>query len=123
MKSTVVSIIFAGVLIMVAMGSSGGEKSVNNVSFTEGKQIVAITAKGGYSPKVSEARADMPTVLRIKTNGTFDCSSALTIPSIGYRENLPPSGTTDIEILPQKSGTIMQGICSMGMYHFVVNFK
>jgi hypothetical protein len=31
---------------------------VNNVTETDGTQIVAITAKGGYSPKLSTAKAD-----------------------------------------------------------------
>ncbi len=63
----------------------------DNVSVVEGGQIVAITARGGYSPRISNAQANIPTVLKMVTNGTFDCSSSLVIPSLNYRTNLPPS--------------------------------
>ena len=123
------AVVVAGALIGGAVlfaGSSGGKgaaPSVANVSVADGKQIVEIGVKGGYSPKVSVAKADMPTVLRMKTNGTFDCSSGVVIPSLSYRQNLPPSGETDIEVPPQQSGTTLQGLCVMGMYHFAVQFN
>ena len=55
--------------------------------------------------------------------GTFDCSAGVVIPSLSVRQNLPPSGSTDIEVPPQQSGTQLQGLCIMGMYHFAVQFK
>ncbi len=97
--------------------------SVDNVSIIEGKQIVSITAKGGYSPRISSAKANIPTILRIETTGTYDCSSALTLPSIKYRKNLPLSGITEIELPPQKPGSTFEGLCSMGMYSFEIAFK
>lgn len=96
--------------------------NVNNVSIVDGKQIIVITAKGGYSPRVTNAKAGIPTVIKMDTRGTFDCSSALSIPSIGYRNNLPPSGETEIELPPQKAGANMRGLCAMGMYSFSINF-
>lgn len=97
--------------------------SVNNVSLDGGLQTVTINAKGGYSPIVSTAKADTPTVLKIATQATFDCSSSVVIPSLGIKKNLPPSGETTIEIPPQKAGTTLNGLCSMGMYNFAVNFN
>lgn len=128
MKATAISIILASVLIGGVIVLSAGEntdsgKGVNNVSIVDGVQIINISAKGGYSPKVTTAKADIPTVIKVETRGTFDCSSALVIPSIGYRTNLTPSGVTDIEVPPQKAGTKFQGLCAMGMYNFVVNFN
>lgn len=95
----------------------------SNVTVVDGKQIITITAKGGYSPRITNAKADMPTVLKLDTRGTFDCSSAVTIPSLSYRANLPPSGQTSIDIPPQKDGTVMKGLCSMGMYNFQIRFN
>lgn len=129
MKTTVISILVAGVLIGGAIMFSSGkdvsdtEQAVNNVSIVNGKQIITINAKGGYSPRVTTAKADIPTVIKVATNGTFDCSSALAIPSIGYRENLSPSGATEIEVPSQKVGTTMQGLCAMGMYNFAIHFN
>ena len=131
MNKTVLAIIIGSVLVGGAILFSGSKNSIttvpsaqaDNVSVSDGKQIVAIDAKGGYSPKRSVAKADTPTILRMKTDGTYDCSSAVTIPSIKYEKNLPPSGITDIEIPAQKAGTTLQGLCSMGMQRFEVAFN
>ncbi|QQS60097.1 cupredoxin domain-containing protein [Candidatus Falkowbacteria bacterium] len=94
-----------------------------NVSMDGEKQIVEITAKGGYSPSKSSAKAGVPTIIRVITNGTYDCSSALRIKSLGYSKNLPATGTTDIEVPPQVPGTTIKALCSMGMYNFTVQFN
>lgn len=105
-------------------GSHTGTKlAANNVSIVDGKQIITINAKGSYSPKMTTARADMPTVIKMNTQGTFDCTAALTIPSLGYRNNLPPSGETLIDVPPQKAGATIRGGCAMGMYNFKVQFN
>jgi uncharacterized protein len=126
-KGTIISIIIAIVLIGGAIFLVGGKDNSqqevkNNVTVVNGKQVIEIDAKGGYYPRVTTAKADIPTVIKVKTSGTFDCSSALTIPSIGYQTNLPQSGVTDIEVPAQKVGSTVQGICSMGMYNFSVKF-
>ena len=129
MLKNTVAIVIAGLIIIVTLNLSGsGNKdgytpTDKNVSVENSKQIVEIKVKGGYSPYISLAKADMPTILRMKTSGSFDCSSAVAIPSIGYRSNLPLSGITDIEIPSQKSGTVLQGRCAMGMYNFQVKFN
>jgi len=130
MNKTALSILISAVIIAFVLFLSGSprttpdiEANVNNVSVVDGKQIVTISAKGGYSPRVTNAKADISTIIRVATQGTFDCSAALTIPGIGYRKTLPPSGNTDIELAPQKTGTSLQGICSMGMYSFKINFN
>lgn len=129
MRATAISIIVAGFLIGGAILLVSSDKTsesnakADNVSVVDGKQIIEIGAKGGYAPKVSTAKADIPTILRVQTRGTFDCSSMLTIPSIGYRANLPPSGVTEIEVPAQKQGATLQGLCAMGMYNFKVQFN
>lgn len=96
--------------------------SVPNVEVKDGIQYVIITARGGYIPKVSNAKAGIPTKLIMKTSGTFDCSSSLAIRSIGYQKILPQNGEEIIDIGIPVIGTPLQGVCSMGMYSFVVNF-
>ena len=126
---TALAIIVTALLIGGAIIFTGGpfgtnaQPDGNNVSIVDGKQIVAISAKGGYTPYVSEAKADIPTIFRVETTGTFDCSSSIVIPSLSYRANLKPTGVTDIEIPPQKKNTTLQGLCAMGMYSFSVNFN
>ena len=129
MKYIFASIIIAGALIggavIISRGGSDDsqEASVSNVSIVNGKQIIEINARGGYSPRLTNAKSEIPSVIRMKTQGTFDCSSALVIPALGYRSNLSSSGITDIEVPPQKSGTTLQGLCSMGMYSFSIKFE
>ena len=132
MKSTAASIIISAILVGLAIvflssGTSSGRNEIvgtnENVYTESGTQIIEITARGGYSPQLSLAKADTPTTLRVKTSGVFDCSGALSIPAIGYRNNLPLSGVTDIPIPPQKQGANLLGTCAMGMYSFSVNFN
>src|SRR3989344_5143565 len=118
----VISIIIAGLIMFSADKATDGQIG-SNVSVIDGKQIITINAKGGYSPKVTTAKAGIPTVIKMSTQGTFDCASALTIPSLGYRKNLPPSGEALIDVPPQKSGAVIQGVCAMGMYNFQVQFN
>jgi plastocyanin domain-containing protein len=119
---TIAAILFFGnsqktTLAPAAMSSQG------SVVTTEGKQVIEISAKGGYLPRTIAAKAGTPTVLKMKTSGTFDCSSALVIPSLGYRANLPSSGETLIEVPSQKAGSTLRGVCAMGMYSFEISFS
>ena len=116
-------ILFAGMVLLSLPQQSEGQENINNVTMVNGQQIIEIKAKGGYSPRTSLAQADVPNIIKVKTMGTFDCSSALTIPAIGYQKYLPASGETLIEIPPQKTGSTLQGLCAMGMYNFVINFR
>jgi len=77
------------------------------------EQVIEITAKGGYTPLV----------LKIKTDGTFDCSAALRIASLGWSQNLSPTGEVAIQVPAQKAGATLVGVCSMGMYNFKITFE
>ncbi len=103
--------------------SSGDQTvSVNNVAIVDGKQIIDLTAKGGYLPRKSTAKAGIPTILRVNTNGTFDCSSTVRIPSMDIAQNLSQSGVTDIDLGNPKAG-LLNGTCGMGMYPFEIDFQ
>ena len=128
MKSLIISLlttiaIVGGAIFLLRGGTQASNPSVGIVNIINGTQTIDITAKSGYAPRQTTAQAGVPTILRVSTNSTYDCSSALQIPSINYAANLPPSGTTEIPIPPQKAGTTLRGICSMGMYNFAVNFN
>lgn len=108
---------------MLSGGSGESAGTAQNVTVENGTQIVEITAKGGYSPKKTVAQADMPTVLKVKTDGTFDCTSGLSIRALNYQATLPPTGITEIPVPPQKAGTTIKGLCAMGMFNFTIAFK
>jgi plastocyanin domain-containing protein len=94
-----------------------------NVVETNGTQIITINVKGGYFPRTSFAKANLPTTILFKTEGTFDCSSAVRIPSLRLQAFLPSTGVKEMVIPPQQPGTSLQGTCSMGMYNFTINFN
>ena len=97
------------------------KENPNNVVVVDGKQIITIKAKGGFTPDVSIAKAGLPTVLRFETSGTFDCSASVRIPSLNISKVLPQFGSTDIDIgVP--AVVYLEGSCGMGMYPFQVDF-
>ncbi len=119
-----VTIILALVIFNKPAGTNPNSTQItNNVVLNGSTQTISIAAKGGYEPRNTTAKADTATTLKIQTSGTFDCSSSLIIPSLKYRKNLPPTGETAVEIPPQKAGTTIRGLCSMGMYNFTLNFN
>lgn len=101
---------------------SKGLPPLGNVFIQAGKQTVEITAKGGFTPSASIAKAGVPTVLHITTEGTYDCSSVVSIPELGIRQNLPASGATTIDIGTRPVG-VLNGTCGMGMYPFTIDFR
>ena len=120
--SIIIAIIFIGGSIVFKNKNDSKAGRANNVTIIDGKQIIDLQAKGGYSPRRSIAKAGMPTILIVDTSGTFDCSSAIRIPSLNISRNLPSSGTTEIDLGNPRVG-ILKGMCSMGMYPFEINFQ
>ncbi len=127
MKSILVSIfislsLIVGVVILSKNTSQTENVLVNNVSVVEGVQFIDLTAKAGYSPRKSVAKAGIPTVLRVNTNGTFDCSSIVRIPSMDLSKNLALAGVTEIPLGSPSVG-VLKGTCGMGMYPFEIDFQ
>ena len=128
MKTFFFSILFAILIIIGTIVFSGPTKqaeqktAVNNVSILDGKQFIDLTAKGGYTPRKSLAKAGLQTTLRVNTSGTFDCSSSIRIPSMDISRILPQTGVTDIDLGTPQLGTL-SGTCGMGMYPFEISFQ
>jgi len=120
--SVVVAALVIGGAIIFSQKPEGSGQVVQNVSMESETQVIEIDARGGYSPRFSTAKAGVPTVLRLKTNGTYDCSAAVTIPSINFRKNLEATGVTEVEIPAHTAQGTLEGTCSMGMYNFSVRF-
>lgn len=130
MNKIVYIIITLALVVGVGMVFLGGSKnntetggSAQNVEIRDGVQYITINAKGGYSPKVSTAKAGIPTKLIVKTDGTYDCSRSLVIRSVGFQKILAQTGEEVIDLGTPKASQPLQGLCGMGMYNFAVNFK
>ena len=92
-----ISIVFLG--DSKSSNNAGTDGSVQNVEIKDGVQYITINAKGGYSPKVSTAKADIPTKLIIKTDGTYDCSASLVIRSVDFQKILAQTGEEVIDLV------------------------
>lgn len=131
MNKIALSIVSLGLIIgigVIFVSGSGRSETASlqpghNIEIRDGIQYITIEAKGGYSPHVTSAQSGIPTKLIVRTNGTYDCSSALVIRSIGYEKMLPQTGEEIIDVGIKEAGTTLQGSCSMGMYNFSVDFS
>jgi len=116
-------VLVVATIVLVRHDENAGGTGQTNASIVGGNQTIEITAKNGYSPRDTMAKANLPMTLKIETSGNYDCSSSLSIPKLGYRANLPPSGETVVDVPPQKAGSTLTGLCSMGMYSFTIQFQ
>ncbi len=130
MKKIASIVITLGLVVALGIVFIGGSKSNNtktesaqNTEIKNGIQYITINAKSGYSPRISTAKADIPTKLIVKTNGTYDCSASLAIHSVNFQKILPQTGETEIDIGTPKASVPLRGVCGMGMYSFVINFN
>ena len=121
---TIAAILTGGALLLSrdASNSDVSGQNTSNVTIADGKQIIEVDAKGGFNPLRSVAKAGMPTVLRINTKGTFDCSSNVRIPSMNIFQHLPPTGATEIDLGSQPAGKL-RGMCGMAMFRFEIDFN
>ena len=124
---TLALVVGLGIIFMSGSKSKNSDtasvQSAQNVEIKDGIQYITINVKGGYSPKISMAKADIPTKLIVKTNGTYDCSASLKIQDIGFQKILAQTGEEIIDIGTPKAGKSLQGVCGMGMYNFSINFS
>lgn len=121
--SILISIAIIGGAVYFASGrSTPSEAQLQSVEIRDGVQYVTVAAKGGYSPRFTQAQAGITTKLVVKTDGTYDCSASLVVRSVGFQEILQPTGEKIIDLGTPKSGEEIQGVCGMGMYNFIVRF-
>ena len=124
-------LVIGGFIFLVGGGGSAKSSNSDNgnsanssvVSTVDGKQIIEVTVSGGYSPGTISAKAGVPSVLRMKSDGAYGCERAFNIPKLGISEVLPESGNTDFDLGAQAKGAKVKGTCRMGMYTFVINFS
>ncbi len=115
--------LIAGTIYFVSDKSANPDGEVaqsQNSEIKDGVQYITITAKGGYFPHVTEIKGGLPTKLIVRTDGTYDCSAALVIRSVGFQKILQPTGEEIIDLGTPKSGDTVQGVCGMGMYNFQI---
>lgn len=126
---TVSVLLGLGIISILASGSSTDTQNnsqnlfIGGVSQEGDLQRIKILALGGYTPSQINAVANKETILEIETKGTYDCSSSINIPSLNYRKNLAPTGTTEVKIPASQAKSSIDILCSMGMYSTKINFN
>lgn len=126
MNKTVSIILTLGLVVgigIIFMGGGDTKSAEGNVEIKDGVQYITVNARGGYTPRISSAKAGIPTKLIMKTNGAYDCSASLVIRSINFQKILPQTGETEIDLGTPQVGEPLQGVCGMGMYSFLINFS
>ncbi|MDP9403386.1 MAG: sulfite exporter TauE/SafE family protein [Actinomycetota bacterium] len=82
----------------------------------DGVQRLVIEARDtSFSPRLTRAKAGVPTVLTVRTSGTQGCTRGFVIPSADIQRVLPETGDTEIDVGRLEPGTLRY-TCSMGMY-------
>ena len=113
-----------------AAATSGSETGTTTAAETTAptadqgtQQVIEVIASGGYSPREIDAKADVPTILIIKSEGAYGCERAFNIPDLGISEILPENGQTQFDLGTHAKGTKLLGVCGMGMYYFQIFFN
>jgi plastocyanin domain-containing protein len=81
-----------------------------------GRQEVAVTVRGGYSPATIRTLAGKPIRLIFDRQESSSCSEEVVFPDFGVRRFLPENQKTTVEITPPAPGTY-EFTCGMGMLH------
>lgn len=125
-KALILGIVAMSLIAVFFVAKNSSNPAVEDssvVSIENETQFIDLTAKGGYSPSRVEAQAGIPTTLRVTTNGTYDCSSALVIPELDYQTYLAPTGVELIQLSADQAQGTLKGMCSMGMFTFEIAFN
>ena len=77
----------------------------------------------GYFPQTLRADANTPIKLNLVTDKTYSCARDFVIPALNFYQLLPDTGSVQVDIPAQPSGTRMFFTCSMGMYTGMIVFE
>jgi hypothetical protein len=139
-KKTIVPVMFLLVFVLALFAFTSCRSNYRNATGSEveataitettsqavnqtNQQVIEVIASGGYSPRKIEAKAGVPTVLIMKSEGAYGCERAFNIPELKISEILPENGQTQFDLGTHAKGTKLLGVCSMGMYSFQIFFN
>ncbi|MBL8076845.1 MAG: sulfite exporter TauE/SafE family protein [Anaerolineales bacterium] len=108
--------------LLPSESSSAAETPASQPVAVDG-EIILNVKNDGYFPTTLKAPADRSLILNLVTNKTYSCARDFVIPSLNVYQLLPDTGTVQVDLPPQKSGTKMNFTCSMGMYTGVILFE
>ena len=92
------------------------ERSAGVAASVAGRQEIAITVKGGYTPAELHVKQGLPLRLVFDRQETSSCSEELVMSDFGVRKYLPAFQKTAVDIVPDRPGRF-GFTCGMGMLH------
>jgi sulfite exporter TauE/SafE len=97
-------------------GNSDDSQSQIGTSKNENTYYVTIM-DNGYAPKILHLVPNKEIKLVWVTNNVKSCSLSVVIQDLNFEKTFPSTGQVLLIIPPQKTGTVIEYSCSMGMYH------
>ncbi|RBY92497.1 ATPase P [Blastococcus sp. TF02-8] len=82
----------------------------------DGRQVVDITVKGGYSPSLIRVEAGSPVQLRFHRQENSDCTARVVFPDLRKSASLAAFGTTTMDLAIDQPGEYGWA-CGMNMLH------
>ncbi len=101
---------------------SSAQASVPQSPASDGELTLYVKNKG-YFPQTLNADANTAFILNLVTDKTYSCARDFVIPALDVYQLLPDTGTVQVNIPAQPSGTRMFFTCSMGMYTGMIVFQ
>jgi P-type Cu+ transporter len=113
-----VAAIAGGLLLLAGIGVFffGRRKPAVAAESRAGRQTVTVVVQGGYKPDLIVARRGVPLRLVFDRRETSPCSDEIVLPEFGVRRALPAHATTELEIVPERTGEF-EFTCGMNMLH------
>ncbi|MDX6744768.1 sulfite exporter TauE/SafE family protein [Actinocorallia sp. A-T 12471] len=87
-----------------------------------GQTITVHALDRGYRPALLAARAGVPTVLVLRTDGTRGCTRAFEIPDRGVSLLLPEKGELRVDLGVPRAGRL-RFVCAAGHYPGAITFR
>ena len=114
-------------LVLIAIGAQLFKREAAqsaNVSMNRDVQAIQISATPtAYEPNITIARANMPSVIQLNSQNNYGCTRELRIPAFNVQATLPNTGQEQIKLSAQAKGSVLDAVCSMGMYRFSIRFE
>src|SRR5829696_1367341 len=82
----------------------------------DGVQKIAVTVRGGYSPKLIHVRQGVPLEIEFDRQESGECTNRVVFADLGVSAGLPAYTKTTVRLRPDRAGTFGFA-CGMNMVH------
>ncbi|MBW3641236.1 MAG: cupredoxin domain-containing protein, partial [Actinobacteria bacterium] len=99
MTAADIAVILGGIaLIALLAWYFFAPQKATHASVEDGRQVVDITVKGGYSPSLIRVEAGKPVRLRFDRQENSDCTARVVFPDFRKSASLAAFGTTTMDL-------------------------